>query len=1018
MRILFFSLTAILFSFIVVRGQSSLNFTSEDTPFRLAMDQLNQSKYLAAGKSFEDYIVRGKDPLKLADAQYYIAFCALQINNQDGEALIEVFIFDYPYHPKAALAYYELGNLKYNEKNYKLAIKYFEKLYLPKLSPSLQYEAKFKLGYAYFTQKKFDKAYKMFNDLKREENKYQFPASYYSGYLNFEKKEYDRALYDFTRAEKNGAYAPVIPSMLVKVYYKQKRYDELIEYGKQALNKKNVRDKSEINLYIGEAYFQKNDFEEASNYYNSYLNGKRGKTGRDLLFRIAYVQMSSGRPVEAIESFKQVALKNDTLGFISSYYLGNLYIQTNNKNYALSAYKLAKDNSFNRNLEEDALFQYAKLNLDVGNFNEAIKSIIDYKSKYPGSARVENIDEILTDAYLNSKNYDMALQHIEGMSRRSTRINKAYQQIAFFKGTELFNNGKFYPAVQMFDKSLQQPLAKQFVIKANFWKAEAYSVALKYDDAVASYAAVFRADSENNSPEYLNTRYGIGYAYFNLKDYKKAQGHFQYYIDHANSDENKVKYRDALIRLGDTFYANKLYQKSLLVLDEAIKFNRKQADYCYFRKGVVYGIMGNMDEANRNFKIVLKDYPKSRHTANTLYQMAQFNFENGSYSYAIEVFTKLINGYPESSYVPYALQSRAIASTNVGNDHVAEADYKYILDKYSTHEIAQNALLGLQQVLQRSGDTKDFNTYLSEFREANPESSQLESIEFEAAKSQYFNQQYDLAIKGLESFLASYPASGMATEAKYLIADSYYRIQNNIEALKKYYSISSEIGFNRHNRVIQRIAELEFATENFEKSVEHFENLEKIASTKKEQLAAWRGLMKANFILKKYNESIKYAEQILEKGQVALNAKNEALLMSGKSYLVLGEKDKARNYFEQTVESAKDENGAEALYMIAEILFDSELYQESIDKLFILNSSFSIYEFWLGKSFLLIADNYLAIGEDFQAKATLQSVIDNSPIEEIVDQAQLKLLTLDEKVEEEIETTELDTLEVEDTEIK
>ena len=53
------------------------------------------------------------------------------------------------------------------------------------------------------------------------------------------------------------------------------------------------------------------------------------------------------------------------------------------------------------------------------------------------------------------------------------------------------------------------------------------------------------------------------------------------------------------------------------------------------------------------------------------------------------------------------------------------------------------------------------------------------------------------------------------------------------------------------------------------------------------------------------------------------------------------------------------------------------------------------------------------MGEDFQAKATLQSVMDNSPIKEIVDQAQLKLMTLEEKTKE-MENTGLDTLEVED----
>ena len=215
--------------------------------------------------------------------------------------------------------------------------------------------------------------------------------------------------------------------------------------------------------------------------------------------------------------------------------------------------------------------------------------------------------------------------------------------------------------------------------------------------------------------------------------------------------------------------------------------------------------------------------------------------------------------------------------------------------------------------------------------------------------------------------------------------------------------------------MIQRIAEIEFTLNNFEKSIEQFTQLERIASTNKEQLAARSGLMKSNYNLKNYNETIEYAKQILDIGQVTLNAKNEALLLIGKSYLALDDKTQGRTFLEQTVETAKDEYGAEALYLIAELLRENELYQESTDKLFQLNSKFSIYEYWLGKSFLLIADNYLSMGEDFQAKATLQSVIENSPVDEIIDQANMKLLTLEEKVEE-MENVELDTMEVEDIE--
>ena len=737
MRVIFLSLTIFLLSIISVKGQSSLIFNSDDVPYRNGMELLNDGKYLAASKSFEAYLGQGKDPIKLADAQYFMAFCALQLKNQDGESLIEEFIKEHPDHTKASLAYYELGCLKYNEKSYKLAIKYFEKLYFPKLNKELQFDAKFKLGYSYFAQKNFDKAYQMFNDLKKVENKYQYPASYYSGYLNFEKGEYDRAFYDFTRAEKNAAYAPVIPSMLVKVYYKQKRYDELLEYGLASLNKKNIRDKAEINLYLGETYFQNKDFTNASKYYNAYLSGKKGNPDRDLLFRIAYVQMISGEESEAIESFNKVALKNDTLGFVSSYYLGNLYIKTDNKNFAISAYKVAKDNAYDQELEEEALFQYAKVNLDVENFDEAINSINEYKRKYPGSKRVENIDEILTEAYLNSKNYDKALEHIERMKYRSSRINRAYQQIAFFKGTELFNNEKYYQAVQMFDKSLQHPIERNFVIKSNYWKGEAYSVGLKFEEAVESYASVFRADEQGNSPEYLEARYGIGYAYYNLKKYPEALSHFKFYTDQTRNTDKKIKYRDALVRLGDCYYATKEYNRSLTIFDDVIRFNKQLADYSYFRKGVIYGIMGNMEAANRSFDVVLNNYPNSRHSSNALYQKARFNFENGSYTYAIDLFSKLIKQFPESTYIPYTLQSRAIAHTNIGNHKAAETDYKMILSKYPTHEVANNALLGLQEELQKTGNADEFEEYMTIFRNANPGSNQLESIEFEAAKSHY-----------------------------------------------------------------------------------------------------------------------------------------------------------------------------------------------------------------------------------------------------------------------------------------
>ena len=84
MRVFFLSLTLFLFSIFSVQGQSSLNFTSPDKSYRNGTELLNQGKYLSASKSFEKYLGNGSDPLKLADSEYFIAFCALQLKNQGG----------------------------------------------------------------------------------------------------------------------------------------------------------------------------------------------------------------------------------------------------------------------------------------------------------------------------------------------------------------------------------------------------------------------------------------------------------------------------------------------------------------------------------------------------------------------------------------------------------------------------------------------------------------------------------------------------------------------------------------------------------------------------------------------------------------------------------------------------------------------------------------------------------------------------------------------------------------------
>ena len=90
MRALFLGLTILIFGIHLSFAQSSLNFTNADVAYRQGIELLNQGKYLAASKSFDSYLDQGSDPIKLADAEYYMAFCAIQLKNGDGECCIDI----------------------------------------------------------------------------------------------------------------------------------------------------------------------------------------------------------------------------------------------------------------------------------------------------------------------------------------------------------------------------------------------------------------------------------------------------------------------------------------------------------------------------------------------------------------------------------------------------------------------------------------------------------------------------------------------------------------------------------------------------------------------------------------------------------------------------------------------------------------------------------------------------------------------------------------------------------------
>jgi len=990
----------------ITYAQVSLTQQNPEQLFRKATELFEMGNYGASRTSFSEFLntTSTSDPRK-ADANYYIACAALRLQNSDGEVLMQNFSANYPNHPRKANAQLELAHNFYQKQNYAKALIYFGKTDFTAVSAEQQIEGKFQMGYSYFSDRKLDDALLYFNQVKFNEHRYSAAANYYAGFIEYSKGAYDEALTDLKRAETNGTYSAIVPYLIASVYYRKNQYDELLAYAAKFETNEAVKNKKELTLLVAEAHYSKGDFTKAAMAYSESLQDKTtGDAG--IWYRAGLSNYKAGNIDEAIRLLEQSAATKEEVASVASFQLGVVYLQKDEKLYALNAFDRARK-SQDIGIAEQAQFNFAKVAYDQGQADKAITELEKYLTVYPQGIFATETKELLAQAYVNGNNYNKAIEYIEALSRKTPVIEQAYQKATFLKGTEYFNKDNYTEAIVHFSKSLEYPRDEKYTQRASFWCAEAKAIQRKNDEAENLYNQSIRNGSGDPALK-LQAHYGLGYVLYNQKEYSKALVSFKEFVDKGN--KQMPLYADALLRLADCYYIGKQFDNALSVYNQYKQGNAADADYAYLQSGLIYGLQRKYSESRNQFGALITNFPTSRYRAEAMYQRAQFDIEQGNYQNAVEGLTQLIKSERTSVYIPYAYARRAASYFNLKMYGQTVNDYSSVVKLYPAHPLAQEVLLPLQEALELAGRSGEFDQYLALVKKANPGNKGLESLEFETSKKLYFAEQYEKAVTSFQNFVQAYPQSAFSSEANYYQAESYYRLRRYDQALMIYEKLKQQAAFIYASRVAVRMAEIAFRLGRYRDAVANYHYFEGFASAKKDQYTALSGLMESFYLLAQYDSSDFYAHAILERAAINTSAENKASLYLGKSAMARGDYDGAEDEFLNTLNTARDEFGAEAKYHLATIFYLRKDHKQCYETLLSLNKDFSSYDNWVGKSYLLLSDNFLAQKDIFQAKATLQSLIDNFPLQTIRDEAVLKLKSIEQQ--ENIAKVAADSLEI------
>jgi TolA-binding protein len=990
-RVLTLSFCVLITSlYLEVSAQKTSIYTNPQASYDQAIDLYTKAKYGSAQVIF-DRLALGEMSNIQAGSEYYAAMCAAQLFHPDATMRFEKFIGTYPQNAQVNDACFELGKLQLTNKEYNKALKSFEKVDRFELTEEQQNEYYFKVGYAYFKTDNLKKARENFALLIDKPNKYNIPANYYYAHIAYSEKNYETALKHFEQVSTDETFRDVVNYYIVQIYALQGRYDELLAKSLPLLEMGSDKKTAEIARLTADAYFHQKEYKTSLKYFNQYLDSKPTSVSPVDNYEIAFANYKNGNYPQAIKYFQLVATGQDSLSQNAYYHLGDCYIKTNQKRFAFNAFNSAFKIKADPALTEEALFNYAKLavELSYNPYNEAVNALQEYLNKYPESVRRDELYGYLADLYLLTKNYKNALTSIQQIKKRNTRLDAAYQKIAYYRGVELFNETDYDGSILLFAQSRDLTSDNSIKALSSYWSGEAYYRTARWDKAVDAFNKFLVTPGATSQPYFSTADYNIGYCYFKKKDYSKAAASFRKYLSGRKTDIKMTA--DANLRLGDCYFMTKDYSTATEYYQKAAASKVTDADYAMYQAGISYGVQGDMENKIATLRKMLTSYSKSNYTDDALYEIGlTYNVLNRDGD-ALTYFQRVVKEFPNSTYVKKSLLKTGLIYFNQNRNEEALATLKRVAKDYPGTPEAKEALSSIKSIYVEMNQVDEYVDFTKEVPQGDISRSEQDSLTYIAAENQYMNGNCDKANTGFTKYISKFPEGSFILEANFYKAECDFRSQKFDQALKSYEFIMSQQRSRFTSNAAARTAQIHHTRNNYEAALESYIRLEETADQPGMIINAVAGQMQCNYALKRYGLAIQSAQKLLPLDKLTENLATEAHFTIARSAYELGNAELARKEFEETAKLSKNEMAAEAEYMLAQLEFENAKYDVCEKSIFALSENYASYDYWVAKGFLLLSDVYVKKGNTFQAKQTLQSIIDNYEGKDLVAIAREKL---------------------------
>ncbi len=926
------------------------------------------------------------------EADFYLAACAVELGSADAEAALRRFEERYPGSVYGNDVRFSLASFHCAAGNMKRAREYFEKTDYRALSAPRREQYDIRMGYVEFSEGDYPGAYAYFDRIGTH-SEYADHALYYKSYIDYAQGRYGRARQGFASLSHSDAYRDVVPFYLLQIEFREGNYRYVVDKGDELVRRAVPERRAELQRVIAESWFHLEDYNRTIGFLNDFT-ASGGELDRDGSYLMGFSLYRTARYDEAAAWLRKACGAEDALTQNASYHLADCCLRAGDKPGAMQAFAMAADEKFDAAIAEDALFNYAKLQYELGGgaFNGAINLLTRYIERYPASPRTPEARTLLIAAYYNSRDYDAAYRAIKAMPTQDADIRAALQKIAYFRGLEAYRTGDLRAAQRYFTESAAVNVSPKYSALNSFWQGEIAFAQEDYTVAAAKYNAYLKR-APRSEREYAMALYNLGYCAFARKDMTQADAAFSKFL---TAYTPRDRYRaDALNRVGDIRYSDRKFEAAVGEYDKAIALKTPEMHYARYKRAVTLGILGRTEQKQQALRQILTD-GKGDYVDDASYELGRSYIAAERYADGARQLERFVADYPSSPRRTQALSDLGLAYLNLGDREKSLKYYDMVVAASPQSSEAREAMQGIREIYVSDGNVDAYFDYAAKAgMESDLTALSRDSLSFAAAQKLYLGGQGEAAVKSLRSYVKSFPKGYYTTDALYYLSDCYLRAGDRENAIGTLSELAGQ-GTNRYTvQVLEKLSEMTFADGRYDEAAAAYRRLYDVAPTASGREDAMTGYVRATVADGDSERIAAMAADVCghdDAGKVALR---EAKYAWAGQLRTAGRQAEAVKLYRDLASDVRTPQGSEAAYYVIEELFRSGDMQKTEEAVF----AFSDREpqaYWLARAFLLLGDVYVRKGDAFQARATYQSVADGySPADDgIVDEAKERIRKL------------------------